>query len=188
MNISTAKTLAARLACAAAAAGCLAITPSAANADVTWLVNGTFDDGTTVTGTFDINVYGYLESADLKTETKGVFTGFEYTTASPIYIATGVTFVDFQPSYQSDLHLTFADNLGVAEADNPIIGGEMGPSYECQGSYSCYVPSGGNTRYIASGSASAGAVPEPETWALMISGFGLAGAALRGRRRALARA
>lgn len=31
-----------------------------------------------------------------------------------------------------------------------------------------------------------GAVPEPATWALMIGGFGLAGAALRARRRALA--
>ena len=30
-----------------------------------------------------------------------------------------------------------------------------------------------------------GAVPEPTTWALMISGFGLAGAALRRRRTAV---
>lgn len=33
--------------------------------------------------------------------------------------------------------------------------------------------------------APTGAVPEPATWALMILGFGAAGAALRGRRRAL---
>ncbi|PZQ55195.1 MAG: hypothetical protein DI570_22325 [Phenylobacterium zucineum] len=32
----------------------------------------------------------------------------------------------------------------------------------------------------------AGAVPEPRTWALMIAGFGLAGAGLRGRRRVAA--
>ena len=183
MNIATLT----RLACAAAATACIAVLPSAANADVTWLVNGTFDDGTTVTGTFDINVYGYLENADLKTETNGVFTGFEYTTVDS-YVATGVTFVDFQPGYTSDLRLTFTDSLGAPEANNPIIGGEFGPSYECQGSYSCYVPAGGDTRYIASGFASAGAVPEPAAWALMISGFGLAGAALRRRRGALAQA
>ena len=31
-----------------------------------------------------------------------------------------------------------------------------------------------------------GAVPEPQTWGLMILGFGAAGAALRGRRRVAA--
>ncbi|MBL8772620.1 MAG: PEP-CTERM sorting domain-containing protein [Phenylobacterium sp.] len=33
-----------------------------------------------------------------------------------------------------------------------------------------------------------GGVPEPSTWALMIGGFGLAGAALRGRKQAAAQA
>ncbi len=33
---------------------------------------------------------------------------------------------------------------------------------------------------------SGGGVPEPNSWALMIAGFGLAGATLRGRRRAIA--
>lgn len=40
--------------------------------------------------------------------------------------------------------------------------------------------SGGNGSY--SGTL-AFAVPEPESWAMMITGFGLAGAAIRGRRR-----
>ena len=34
------------------------------------------------------------------------------------------------------------------------------------------------------GTASAGGVPEPASWALMIAGFGLAGAQLRRRRTA----
>ena len=38
---------------------------------------------------------------------------------------------------------------------------------------------------ITFGSATPGVVPEPGTWALMIGGFGMAGAALRSRRRAL---
>jgi len=42
---------------------------------------------------------------------------------------------------------------------------------------------GGNIAYALYGGAAA---PEPATWALMLSGFGLAGLALRGRRQALA--
>ena len=49
---------------------------------------------------------------------------------------------------------------------------------------------GGTANYvvfddITFGSATPGVVPEPGTWALMIGGFGMAGAALRSRRRAL---
>lgn len=39
-----------------------------------------------------------------------------------------------------------------------------------------------NTTYTA-GSFAIAAAPEPATWAMLIAGFGLAGAALRGRRR-----
>ncbi len=41
----------------------------------------------------------------------------------------------------------------------------------------------GYNRYLTSGSVSAvaGAVPEPATWAMMIAGFGLVGAAMRRR-------
>lgn len=39
---------------------------------------------------------------------------------------------------------------------------------------------------LVAGSPIASAVPEPATWAMMITGFGLAGAALRQRRRQLA--
>ncbi|MFN3370372.1 MAG: PEPxxWA-CTERM sorting domain-containing protein [Sphingomonadaceae bacterium] len=48
-----------------------------------------------------------------------------------------------------------------------------------------YGANGGN--FIASGSGTfAGAIPEPATWALMIAGFGLVGAAARRRRIAVA--
>ena len=62
-------------------------------------------------------------------------------------------------------------------------------------SYSCYQAKGGPVRYLTEGFAASGGVnslsrvlgsdrsiPEPSTWALMIAGFGLAGASLRRRR------
>lgn len=42
--------------------------------------------------------------------------------------------------------------------------------------------SGGGTVYAIYGSALNGAVPEPATWAMMITGFGLVGASMRRRR------
>jgi hypothetical protein len=177
MNIATIKTYATRLACAATGAACIAILPSAANADIKWIVNGVFTDEATVSGYFDINVYGNLDGYNLVT-TAGALPGYDYTPADSYY-SNGTFYVDAQPGYQQDLHLAFADSLSVPVANNPIIGGDPGPSYECQGSFSCYVPSGGETRYISQGAAEA--VPEPATWALMISGFGLAGFALRRR-------
>ena len=143
--------------------------PTSAKADVVWTINGSFDDGGTLSGTFTINVYGYLSSWDLTTQTVGPFGGFEYKPGNS-YISNGALYADFQPGYVRDLHLAFSTNLDVASADNPIIGGSPGPSYECVGSYSCYVPLGGKTRYIAEGEAIA-AVPEPSTWAMLILGF-----------------
>lgn len=46
-----------------------------------------------------------------------------------------------------------------------------------------FYPSGSG--YIEYNYAAAGAVPEPESWAMLIVGFGLVGGALRGRRGAL---
>ena len=160
----------------------LALWPAAASANTEWMVNATFDDNSTLTGTFVVNTYGYLVSANLQTETNGVFTAFDYTT-SDSFVATGISspyFIDFQPGYQSDLHVVFADSLTTGTADNPIVTG--GASYECQGSFSCFDLGGGNTRFIESGFATE--VPEPAVWALMLAGFGGLGVALRARRRA----
>jgi hypothetical protein len=155
-----------------------------AKADVTWLVNGAFDDGGTVSGQFTLDVYGYLEdNYDLATTSGSTLPGFTYN-ASDSYYSNGAFYIDAQPGYHADLRLTFADTLLVGSSMNPLIGGSPGPSWECSGSYSCYLPSGGSTRYIASGFASA--VPEPSTWAMMLLGFaGLGYAAFRrgGNRR-----
>jgi hypothetical protein len=164
----------------------LALWPAAASANTEWLVNATFDDSTSLSGTFVVDAYGYVVSANLQTETNGVFTAFDYTTTDS-YVATGVSipyYIDFQPGYQSDLHVVFADALTVGTADNSIV---IDPaSYECQGSFSCYDLGGGNTRFIESGSAVA--VPEPAAWALLLAGFAGLGGALRARRRTVATA
>jgi hypothetical protein len=47
-------------------------------------------------------------------------------------------------------------------------------------------PIGGGGQFVFSSGVFAGGVPEPATWALMIGGFGLAGAALRRRRSVVA--
>lgn len=51
-----------------------ALISSAARADVHWYVSGTFSDGATITGTFDINQYGFVANTDLTTS-DGLFTG-----------------------------------------------------------------------------------------------------------------
>ena len=172
-----------RLLAAAANVGVLAIAaaPSIANADVTWLVTGSFDDGGALSGYFNINVYGFLAGYDLKTTAGSTDAAFDYTPANSYY-SNGTFYIDAQPQYQSDLHLTFANDLGIASPNNPIVGGSQGPSWECQGSYNCYLPANGAIRYITSGSASA-LVPEPAAWALMLAGLGGLGSALRLARR-----
>jgi hypothetical protein len=165
-------------ACAIAAA-CIALAGTA-EADVTWVVNGAFDDGGTVSGHFSIDVYGFLDSNfNLLTTAGGTLPGFDYTAADSYY-SNGTFYVDFQPGYYQDLHLTFAANLNFPVSNNPLLGGLGGPSWECALSYSCYVPEGGLTRYISSGSAT-GSVPELSTWGMMALGF--AGLGLAGYRK-----
>jgi PEP-CTERM motif len=165
----------------------LAAMASTANAAVIWDVSGTFSDGTTLTGSFTTNVYGYVETWDLFTQAKGAFTSVEYD-PSTSYRSSGFQFVDFQPGYFGDLHLDFAGNLTDPSSSNPIL---AAGSFECQGSYGCFIPEGGNTRYLTGGASDfAAAVPEPATWTMLILGFGMMGAALRlsGRRKILAAA
>ena len=160
----------------------LASAPATASADTTWLVNATFTGGGDLTGSFTIDQDGYLTAGSLTTTSGGGFPGYTYNFADS-YFSNGDYYVDFQPGYQGDLHLAFADSLLVGSQYNPIVIGNLLPnaSYECQGSFSCYDLGGGDTRFIGSGSAVY--VPEPATWALALVGFAGLGAVLRGRRR-----
>jgi hypothetical protein len=154
----------------AAILGCFACNSPGAKADVVWTVeDSTFIGGGTVSGTFTIDVYGFLlNNWSLTTTLGGVFPGFTYN-ASDSYYSNGTFYVDAQPGYSQDLHLVFAHSLLVPAANNPIVAG--GVSYECVGSYSCFIPfaPSGTDRYIGTGFAAA--APEPGTWAMMILGF-----------------
>jgi PEP-CTERM motif-containing protein len=163
----------------AAFVGALLCFGAEARADILWTVDGTFTDGTTVTGTFSINQYGYLDNNfSLTTHPNGAFGGFTYT-ASDSYYSNGTFYVDAQPGYQQDLHLQFLDALTSPNPNNPIVGGNPGPSYECINSYSCFNQTGGTIRYIDAGFAAA--VPEASTWLMLL--IGMVGIGLMGLRR-----
>jgi hypothetical protein len=164
-----------RFASALAASACV-FAASAAFADTHWVVTGVFDDGTTLSGYFNINVYGNLGAYDLMTQTGPVLAAGVYQTGEPT--SAGASTLDVQPTYQQDLHLEFANPVGVAAPTDALLT----TSYECQNSYNCYLPSGGDRRYLVSGVASA---PEPAAWALMLVGVGGLGISLRRRRAPL---
>ncbi len=165
-----------RIAAALAASACT-LAASVAAADTHWVVSGTFDDGTTLSGYFNINVYDQLSGFQLNTQTGPVLAADVYQTGDPT--SAGATILDFQPTYEEDLELSFANPVGIAASTDPLLT----TSYECVGSYGCEGASGGERRYIVSGVASA---PEPAAWALMLLGIGGLGMSLRARRGPLA--
>lgn len=172
--MNTAKKLLAGIALAAACA----LTATAANA-TQWIVTGTFDDGTTLTGHFDVNQYGYPANWSFETQVDSpTYVGNVYDTsfnATNLYGSNNNS-VDFFPgTYHTTLHFDFADSLLTGEAHNAILG----TSNECENSWGC--PAGDATRYLTSGFASA-VVPEPATWTLMLLAVGGLGVALRRRR------
>lgn len=85
--------------------------------------------------------------------------------------------------------------IGLSRAGSPIgtwasfnNGGVQTPTYQRQlyGDSIDRAPGIYDLAYSLYGEAAAGAVPEPASWALMIGGFGLVGAALRRRRTSVA--
>jgi hypothetical protein len=141
------------------------------------MVNGTFGaPGGTLTGTFTTNdAITQVTAVDLFSSSNGAFQGFEYDDVATIDSqrepnSFRIT-LNPVPGHTDQLQLVFTPALTIAGS---AIGTNSFEHQDFQGS--------GNR--ILSGTVKvSAAVPEPASWALMIAGFGLAGAALRTRRR-----
>ena len=150
----------------------------AANATTYALDNVQFDDGTFASGEFKTNVYGYISSWDITT-VDGAIIGNHYTpTINAGYNPGDVTITFNRNDYVGFLQLTLTSPLS-GSGKVPLVTGFGGPSFECD-TYACPSPSA-DVRYVA-GRPTINAVPEPATWAMLIGGFGLIGAAARRRR------
>jgi hypothetical protein len=163
-------------------------------------LNGvTFDDGGTASGTFTIDQYGYFlgGSVSLTTTAGSTANGYGSPLPGDTYNETPVaptinnpadtitTFYSSTNGYAGTLVLEFQHFLWSWRGVNPIIGGELGPSYECAVGFGCPNPLVGltNTRYVTAGYAYG--APEASTWVMMILGAGLLGFASFRRPRAL---
>jgi len=156
-----------------------------------------FDDTTTVggagvfmdgqidhwTGGFQYSIYSVvngapgavLTSGDVTThpvdqgpvDTQEIFL-FQFDLATPFVAQAG-------QSYYLAIHARsdFRDNDGIFWAfTNP--NGSLGTQFQ-QNGQGDFIPVGGDMAFFLTGAA----VPEPASWALMLGGFGLAGAGLR---------
>jgi len=149
---------------------------------ITYIFTGVFDDGQTADGTLSLNVYGFNSVPSTITTTTGDLTGYTYVLSiDPININNpNDTIVDFSRSvpnyYQGFLHLVFDHSLTDETADNLIAN----QSFECDGYDDGQGNCTGNVRYFTAGSAT----PAPEPATLALFGAGIAGMALRRRKRA----
>ncbi len=66
-----------------------------------------------------------------------------------------------------------------------LVGALLGPAVRMAygAPYNCDLPAQGAIRYLTTGYATCGAVPEPAAWVLLLVGFGGLGSALRIARR-----
>jgi hypothetical protein len=101
---------------AALAVASLAGTTCASKADVNYVLNATFDDGTPLTGKFNVDVYGYVDSFNLTSIGSGPVPGYVYTggpTATEIMtlcmFSRSVALPPFQPIGRDKLHQERAD-------------------------------------------------------------------------------
>ncbi len=167
---------------ALAAAGLMACAASASAGTITFLA-GTYDLSTSYLGdptdTLVINVSGGVASFDLDssitwslpdvaTPDGDVFGGHN----APYFLASSVT----APSWDTETYgyLTFwasSENGGMTIGAQPGDGGGGGVNLV-------------NLFQSSEGTGQVFAVPEPATWALMLTGFAGLGAAMRARRRA----
>lgn len=167
------------LAAAGVAIGLAILTAPAAHAGTRWALTGSIGCGGSFDGTFTTDVSGRAVASDFVEVggcTPGIYKSADFQAQygySPIY---EVTTSGFNISSSID-----GDNLFLRFV-GPLIGTygtvvDLIPTQD-QGSFKL----DGYADYIEITSGKAVALPEPGVWALLIGGFGLAGAALRRRR------
>ena len=148
---------------------------SAASAGpITWAVNGAFDDGGAISGSFiynaDLNLYS---SIDVTTTAGSTLGGAHYTLSNPcctplssfLLFVTTTGDLTGTPvlSVYLDGPMTDAGgtiNLAIAADKLPYF------SEESCSNATCGSPAG-DERYVVSGDVSSNLVPEPTTWVLL---------------------
>lgn len=169
---------------------------NAATYPITWTLspNIAFSDGGTLNGFFNINQYDVtVPPWDLVTAGGSTNFGVDYNATINADDPNVLTVKFNAPpqgadhGYSSFLYIVFQNSLLVPIANNPIVGGNLGPSYECEnfGDTSGNCP--GPIRYILGGYASANgltaATPLPAALPLFAGGAGVIGLFARGKRR-----
>lgn len=158
-----------------------------ANAVVYSFNNVLLSDGGLLNGTLDIQ-YGGVFGYSLTTtggspglDTNYTYPGFPSPNSIPFGSPTTVQF--FPVSYTAMLQLVFATDLMLG-GPNVLLGGINGPSFECNGTFTCpaNIPGDYPIRYVAEDTE---ILPTPLPPAALLFGTALAGLALIKRRKKL---
>lgn len=184
---------------------CLAVPAAAQVRYFDFTIDG-FTDGATITGTFageDLDNDGALvtiRGSGEITQFSAHFSGNSLVGAMDFGMAdmgpgSGLLYAFGNPTFTGTGGSAGQEGFAAGFAGGRIIGGGRATGQSCDGVNACFLVTtdglGPNSDYssslgVVTEVAAPPSVPEPASWALMASGFGVAGAAMRRRRIAFA--